>query len=160
MTDKENKALVVYDSLFGNTKKIAEAITEGLSNQYDSRLMSVKDIKITDINSIKLLILGSPTHGGRYSEAVKDFFASLQDNSLQGIKAFSFDTSIPAGDKGWFVRLLIKMFGYAAPRISKELSKKGAVAGGSETFWVLDREGPLKDGETERARSWSTGIVL
>ncbi len=159
MAGNENKALVVYDSLFGNTRKIAEAIKEGLDNQYDSKLMSVKDVKLTDINSIQLLILGSPTHGGRYSEAVKAFFATLRDDSLEGIRASSFDTSIPVDGKGWFIRLLIKMFGYAAPRISRELTKKGASIVSSETFWVLDREGPLKDGETERARSWAAGLV-
>ena len=81
------------------------------------------------------------------------------DNSLEGIRASSFDTSIPVDGKGWFIRLLIKMFGYAAPRISREMTKKGASIVGSETFWVLDREGPLKDGETERARSWAAGLV-
>ncbi len=159
MTGKETKALIVYDSLFGNTKKIAEAINEGLSNQYDSKLMSVKDVKFTDLKSIQMLILGSPTHGGRYSEPVKAFFDTLPDKSLEGIKASSFDTSIPVDDKGWFIRMLIKMFGYAAPRISKELSKKGARIMDSETFWVLDREGPLKEGETERARKWVAGLV-
>jgi len=158
MTGKEYKALVVYDSLFGNTKKIAEAIEEGLSKIYDSKLMSVKDVRLTDIEDLQILIIGSPTHGGRYSEPVKAFFETLPDKSLEGIKASSFDTSIPVDDKGWFIRMLIRTFGYAAPRISKELSKKGASIMGSETFWVLDREGPLKDGETERARSWAVGL--
>ena len=159
MTAKGNKALIVYDTLFGNTKKIAEAIEEGLSNIYDSKLMSAKDVRLNDIEDIQLLILGSPTHGGRYSEPVKAFFDTLPDKSLEGIKASSFDTSIPMDDKGWFIRLLIKTFGYAAPRISKEMSKKGANTIGSETFWVLDREGPLKDGEIERARVWAASLL-
>ena len=159
MTGKGNKALIVYDSLFGNTKKIAEAIQEGLNNKHDSGLINVKEFKKGDIENIQILVLGSPTHGGRYSEPVKAFFTTLPDNSLKGIKASSFDTSIPVDDKGWFMRLLIKMFGYAAPRIAKELSKKGASIISSETFWVLDREGPLKDGETERARAWAAGLL-
>ena len=55
--------------------------------------------------------------------------------------------------------MLIKMLGYAAPRILKMLAKKGASTMDSESFWVLDREGPLKEGETERARKWVADLV-
>jgi len=159
MTVKKSKALIIYDSLFGNTKKIAEAINDGLSNYYNSNLISVKDIKPGDIESIQLLVIGSPTHGGNYSESVKAFFDTITDTSLKGVKTLAFDTSIPIEGQKRFMRMLIKMLGYAAPRILKRLAKKGASTMGSESFWVLDREGPLKEGETERARKWVADLV-
>jgi hypothetical protein len=108
---------------------------------------------------IDLLILGSPTHGGQYTQPVKDFLARIPIQGLKNVHAAAFDTGSTTENQGGFGKTMINLFGYAAPRIAKELTKKGAALLGAETFYVLGTEGPLKEGEIERAqacaRSWA-----
>lgn len=152
------KILIVYDSLFGNTLNIAVAIGEGFTGS-DVKLRPVKEFDLQDLEGVKLLMVGSPTHAGGPSQDIKQFFKRLPANALQGKKAAAFDTGIPADDQQGIVRLFIKVFGYASPQIVKKLQKKGAVVMADETFFVLDKEGPLKEGELERARKWGQGLA-
>jgi hypothetical protein len=86
---------------------------------------------------------------------VQAFINSISRDGLKGISAAAFDTRIPADESGKALRLLMKVGGYAAPRIAGALKKKGgnlvAPPGG---FLVKDKEGPLLKGEVERAASW------
>jgi flavodoxin len=71
----------------------------------------------------------------------------------------SFDTGISSLGKGVGLRLLVKVFGYAAERIAKELEAKGGKpVVPPEGFFVEDREGPLKEGELKRASEWAKRI--
>ena len=72
----------------------------------------------------------------------------------------AFDTRISASDVGKGLRLLMKVGGYAAPHIANVLKKKGGnLVVPAEGFFVKDREGPLKEGERERAASWAKEVV-
>ncbi len=56
--------------------------------------------------------------------------------------------------------MLLRVFGYAAGRITNSLKSKGGhLAAEPEGFIVEDSEGPLKQGELERAAIWAKGIV-
>ena len=152
------KVLVVYDSLFGNTEIIAKKIAEGFADQ-QVRLMSVKEFTLTDLESTDLLVAGSPTHAGRPSQGMKDFFNSLPATSLQNINAAAFDTGIPRAGQKTFLSLAILFLGYASKHIAKALEKKAATILAAETFFVLDKEGPLKEGEAERAKQWAMQLL-
>ena len=153
------KVAVVYDTIYGNTQKIAEAIIEGLGSGHQSELVRAEEANINTVENIDVLIVGSPTHGGWYSESLKQFFDLLAEESLQGVKVCSFDTSIPTKNQGFVVNRLTRLFGRAAPRISRELKKKGATIVDSKTFIVFGRKGPLKEGETEHAQEWAAAIM-
>jgi len=153
------KLIIVYDTIYGNTQRIAEAIKEGLGSGHESELVRVEEAKTDMIENTDVLIVGSPTHGGWFSESVKTFLDTLSAESLRGIYASSFDTSIPSEDQKFLIKSLTKLFGNAAPRISKELRQKGATVIGSEIFFVLGRKGPIKEGEIERAREWAAGLM-
>lgn len=150
--------LVVYDSLFGNTEKIARSISEVYTEQQVS-LKPVKDFSVSDLTAVNLLVAGSPTHGGRPSQGMKDFLNILPAGSLKNIKAASFDTGIPVEAKKGFVRFVIRFFGYASKHIANALKKNGAAVLASETFFVLDKEGPLKEGEIERSKKWAEELL-
>ncbi len=147
------KSLIVYDSYFGNTEKIAKAIAKEL---YGSKIKNVKDFKLQDLKDIDLLIVGSPTRAFNFSENIKDFFSKLSKTGLEGKKVAAFDTRVDHKEvKSKILGFLMKVFGYASEKIMKELIKKG----GMETikpqgFIVLDKEGPLKDEEIERTKEW------
>ncbi|MBN2015265.1 flavodoxin family protein [Candidatus Dojkabacteria bacterium] len=152
------KSLVVYDSVYGNTRKIAEAIKEGLSEKYETKIIQASEAKAEDTGNIDLLVVGSPTHGGWFTEDVKGFLNSIPEELLKNTAVASFDTSMPQEGQSFFVKLITRIFGNAAPRILKVLGKEGAKIIDSEIFWVLGKEGPLKEGEEERAKQWAESL--
>jgi flavodoxin I len=138
------KILVVYDTQYGNTEQIAKAIADGLGSSGEVRSMKVSEAKATGVNGVNLLIVGSPTQGSKATPAIQEFLDKLPDNSLKDIKSAAFDTRM--------TNRIIRMFGYAAPKIAKSLEGKGATQlVQPEGFWVKGGKGPLKEGELERA---------
>jgi flavodoxin len=149
--------LIVYDSIFGNTGQIAQAMADELSRTHDTRLSSVQEARALDMSGVELLIVGSPTRGFRPTPEIQEF-ASRPD--LAGAAA-SFDTRIdletinPAP-----LRWVVQAGGYAAERLARELSEQGCrLVGEPAGFEVTGQEGPLKNGETERAAQWARGLV-
>ena len=144
------KALIVYDSVYGNTEKIARAIAEAITPSGEVKVLRVGEANPSELASIDLLIVGSPTHGGRPTPAVQDLLNKVP--KLQGINVAAFDTRIQAK--------LVKVFGYAAGRIANNLKKKGGnLIASPEGFFVTGSKGPLKEGELERATGWVKGIL-
>ncbi|MDD2274474.1 MAG: flavodoxin family protein [Candidatus Pacebacteria bacterium] len=142
------KNLVIYDSCFGNTEKIAEAIAKSIS----AKAIKINDIKDANLNEVELIILGCPTHGGRPTEAIQKF---INDITLKNIKFAVFDTRMSKDDINIALKLLIKLIGYASPKMAKTLKSKGyELITSPEGFLVKGKEGPLSDGEIERAKNW------
>jgi flavodoxin len=148
------KALVVYDSQFGNTEKIAQAIATGLSEKEETRLVRAGKEKI-DLKGIDLLVVGAPTHGGRPTVSIQEFLKSIPQNGLKDVKIATFDTRIRKGGTGTFARI----FGYAAGRIDSDLKHLGGISVASEGFGVIGKEGPLEEGELDRARKWGRELL-
>jgi len=153
------KTLIVYDSLYGHTQQIAEAIKEGLGSAHDARVVRAQEVQTTDFENIGLLLIGSPTHGGWYTESIKTLLEKIPEGSLEGLCAVTFDTSTLSDNHGFVVNALTRLFGNAAPRISKELMKRGANCVDSEIFYVVGKQGPLINGEVERARNWAGKLM-
>lgn len=144
------KALIIYDSVYGNTEKIARAIAEAITPSGEVKVLRAGEANPSELESIDLLIVGSPTHGGRPTPAVQNLLNKVP--KLQDIKVAAFDTRIPTK--------LVRVFGYAAGRIAGHLKKKGGVLIVSpEGFFVTGGQGPLKEGELERAAAWAKGIL-
>ena len=150
--------MVLFDSLFGNTEKIAESIGKTLANFHNTKVIKVEQLQSNDLEGIYLLIIGSPTHGGWFTEPIKKFIVSLPTDLLQSIRVATFDTSVPSSNMGFVMNHLAKLFGNAAPRIAKRLIKKGATVIDSKIFYVLGKEGPLREGEIERAQEWANQL--
>lgn len=144
------KALVVYDSVYGNTEKIARAIGEGISE--DTRVVRAAEASPVDFESVDLLIVGAPTQGGRATQLVRDFLKKMPASAVEGIDVAAFDTRISAK---W-----VGIFGYAAGKIAGSLKKMGGnLLANPEAFFVTGTEGPLKDGEEERAMAWANRLI-
>jgi flavodoxin I len=144
------KALVVYDSVYGNTEKIAKAIGDAIAGEVE--VFRAGEVNSSELKTLDLLIVGSPTHGGRPTEPVQDLLNEVPGSAFEGINVAAFDTR--------FSTRWVRIFGYAAGRIADSLRKKGGTLRGSpEGFFVEGTEGPLKEGELERAAGWAKEIV-
>ena len=137
------KSLVIFDTNFGNTKEIAETIAKGLGS--DSKAISVTDFDNSELEGTNLLVVGSPIIGWRPSEKMGKFLASLSKDQLKGFKAVTFDT-----------RVKIFFHGDAAKKISQKLKNAGAeIIVEPQVFYVKGKEGPLLEGEIEKAIEWA-----
>ncbi len=144
------KTLIVYDSVYGNTEKIAKAIGGAITGEV--KMVRVGEVNSSELKTIDLLIIGSPTQGGRPTPAIRDFLDKVPEASLKGINVAAFDTRIPTK--------LVGVFGYAAGKIAGSLKTKGGTLILSpEGFFVKGTEGPLKEGELEHAASWAKEIA-
>jgi len=153
------KALVVYDSFFGNTEQIARAVAAAIST--DAQALRVGDVTPDQLSGLDLLVVGSPTRAFRPSPLTQSFLKTIVPGSLTGVRVAGFDTRIaPEDAKSGFLKLMIKLFGYAAKPISSALlSAGGSPALPPEGFAVKDSEGPLKAGELERAAEWGKKLA-
>ena len=146
------KVLIVYDSVYGNTEKIARAIAEAITPSNEVKVLGAGEASPSNLESTDVLIVGSPTHGGRPTPAIQDLLKKVPKLSLQGINVVAFDTRLSTK--------LVGVFGYAAGRMAGNLKRKGGTLIASpEGFFVTGGQGPLKEGELERAATWAKGIL-
>jgi flavodoxin I len=145
------KALIVYDSVYGNTEKIASAIAEAITSPDEVKVLRAGEVNPSELASFDLLIVGSPTHGGRPTPAVQEFLNKVSKLS-QGVNVAAFDTRVASK--------FARVFGYAAGRIARNLKGKGGTLTASpEGFFVTSTKGPLKEGELDRAAGWAKGML-
>jgi len=131
------KALVVYDSVYGNTEKVAKALSAGLeSGGVDVDIVKVDAVKFDKLGDIDLLCVGSPVHGWNASKPVKELLERLKSvEGLSGKKAFAFDTKMKSG-----------LAGSARGKIERKLKDLGlTIAKPSKSAIVKGREGPLEE---------------
>jgi flavodoxin len=156
------KALVIYDSVFGNTERIARAIGNALGGPEDVQTLSVGNVRPEQLTGLKLLIVGSPTRGFRPTSAISNLLKRIPRNGLKSVKVAAFDTRLTVEEiesSIFILRILVNIFGYAAKPIADKLEKKGGkLIIPPEGFFVQGTEGPLKDDELERAADWAKQI--
>jgi len=164
------RALIVYESSFGNTARVAQAVWEGMFSRLpDVSLLEVGAAPRRLPPELELLVVGAPTHvfgmsrpatradaqvqAGASSAVptigVREWLDSLDplERSVQGA---TFDTRIHSPH----------IPGSAAVGAWRVLWHAGfVVTAEAESFWVLGTAGPLRDGELERARSWGVGLA-
>ncbi|MDR7275675.1 flavodoxin family protein [Catenuloplanes atrovinosus] len=160
------RALVVYESMFGNTERIALAIAEGMSELVQAEPRDVATHPQAVGQGYCALAVGGPTHAFGLSRAttrrsageqgaagpaetgVREWLA--QYTSLAGMPAATFDTRIGTP---WPT-------GSAARAVQKRLRRLGCrIMLPAEGFAVTGTAGPLRDGELARARRWGRTLA-
>ena len=154
--------LIVYDSVFGNTEKIARAIGASLNTQGNVETLPVSQVTTEKMRGLDFLIVGSPTRSLRPTEAVAKFLNQLPKDHLSGVRVAAFDTRLVLElINSAALRFIVGKGGYAASTIARSLEKKGGkLFAPPEGFLVNGEKGPLKDGELERAANWAKQIMV
>lgn len=147
------KTLIVYDSYFGNTQKVAEAIGQSIEGS-----LVYKVGEIGQIEGYEKIIIGSPTRAFRATKPVMEF---IWNAKLKGKTVMVFDTRMPADDtSSGFLKAMMGLFGFAAKKMAKAAKKQGGVLFGEPVgFVVTGSEGPLREGEIEKAIKWAGGSL-
>jgi flavodoxin I len=148
------KKIVIYDSYFGNTQTIAEAIAKEL--ECDSIKVQIFNEDV--INNYDLVVLGSPTRKFGPTKEIKNLAKLIEGH---GTKVALFDTRIDVKDELPKILLrMIKKKGYSNDTLEKILRKKHVpIVIYSGEFLVGDKEGPLKEGELEKASEFGLAIL-
>jgi hypothetical protein len=164
--------LLVVESQFGNTRQVADAVAEGLREALGEaaavQVMDAADAGPDVPDDVRLLVAGGPTHAFSMTRET-----TREDANSQGATAHSPAAS---GLREWISRVRARpgvqvvtfdtrvkvpgLPGSAARSAMKALRHQGFehVERG-ETFWVQGTDGPLKDGELERARAWGAELA-
>jgi len=163
------RALVVYESMFGNTKTIAKAVADGLSSRMSVDLVEVNEAPPAIGDDVDVLVVGGPTHAFGMSRAGTRKGAGEQGapvnvsggiglrewiEAVEGgpalVGAAAFDTAFKKA----------RLMGTAARAAEKRLRRLGVrLVAKPESFWVSGTPGPLVVGEEERARRWGAELA-
>ena len=143
------RSLVVYDSMFGNTEKIAKEIGRRLGG--NTNILLVSKVKEKDLGNLDLLIVGSPTHGGRPTKDVVNFLNIIPIE----LRTAFYDTRLEKESHGFGLKIVLSVIGFAAEKMERQfMSRGGKILIKAEGFVVTDKKGPMKEGEMERLKNW------
>jgi flavodoxin len=148
--ERTMNTLIIYDSTFGNTAQIAQAMADKLGEHGTARIALANEAGLTEVQAIDLLLVGGPTQRHGLSPTIKTLLERFPRRTLRGIYAGAFDTRYHMST--W-------KSGSAAQGIASKLKRAGAsLVVEPESFFVTEREGPLEEGELERAANWAEEI--
>ena len=166
------RELIVYESVYGNTHAVAEAIGEGLRGAVDAEVIRAADIQGHGLDQVALVVAGGPTHGHGLSRpqlreagvrGARDAGAEV-DRASEGPWLREWLESVDRGS-GWAAAFDTRydflpelLTGHAGKGIMRRLEGSGfRRLSGPESF-LVSRENRLLPGETDRARAW--GVTL
>ncbi len=145
------ESLVVYDSKFGNTQKVAEAVADGLRARGAVRLLGLNTVLPQKLGRVDLLFVGGPTQAHGMSARMRQFLDALVTRSAPGMLAATFDTRF---------RMPAMISGSAAKTIARKLRGAGVrMFAPPQSFFVSQGVPELEEGETERAAAWAKDIA-
>jgi len=157
-------AAVVYESAWGNTRDVARAVAEGMSDRLRVELLDVGSAPPPHALEVEFLVVGGPTHalgmsrprtrqdaeqrGGRHLPlGIREWLAG---SAPLHVRAATFDTHVRHPD----------VPGHAGRKAGKVLRRLGAeLVAAPESFYVEDVDGPLLPGELDRARAWGAELA-
>jgi hypothetical protein len=166
------RAVVIYESMYGNTEQIARAIGDGLAEVMAVDVVEVGEAPTTLAADVGLIVVGGPTHAfgmsrpGTRAAAAREVQTPLVSSGI-GVRewlevlepaaelsaAATYDTHVDHPK-------LLRHVGSAASAIAKRLEKLGCeIAAEPEHFWVSGTLGPLREGELQRARQFGRSLA-
>ncbi|APE34873.1 hypothetical protein BOX37_13980 [Nocardia mangyaensis] len=163
------RAQVVYESMFGNTAAVAEAIAAGLRPHFEVTVAHVAEVVNHPAPQVDLLVVGGPTHAfGLSRTTTRQDAAGRTDDAVEieiGIREW-LDAALPvpsprsAAAFGTKIARPPWLPGSAAKGIAKRLRHLGYhLAVAPADFHVEDMTGPLRSGELERATEWASQLA-
>jgi hypothetical protein len=167
-----SRALVVYESVFGDARAIAAAIAEGLAPAVPADVAAAREAPGELGSDIRLLVVGGPNHAfgmprpSTREGAVKQYGASIPDTGtglhewLEAVRVTGTTMAAAAFDTRGGGHPMLSKMDHASKTEEKLLAKLGArIVAPAEHFFVVDAKGPLVEGEEERARRWGATLA-
>ncbi|WP_396658181.1 flavodoxin family protein [Microbacterium sp.] len=161
------RALVVYESMFGNTRQVAMAVADGMADGADVTVTDVADAPDRVPDDVELVVVGGPTHAFSMSRA-----PTRQDAVRQGGAMADAATGIrewlhalpaptrPCSFAAFDTRVDMPLLPGAASRAASRVARKlGFSMIDPVSFLVQGYQGPLVEGQLERARDWGHGLT-
>ena len=148
------KVLVVFDTTYGNTEKLGREVAAGIeeSGLAECKVINIADVETEDISIYDGVLFGGPIHAFRATRGIKNAVNKAAKKGLDGKVVSSFDTYQSPSHEG-----------KAAKQITDQIAKKAkgakVITPGLSSL-VLDRVGPLKDDEPEKAREFGKKFAL
>ncbi len=151
------KALIIYDSYYGNTESIASKYFDSLVD-YVPTLSKANEVTQQMIDSSDIIIFGSPTRMFNMTQQMKKL---LKKKRITNKYIYVFDTRIDGENtKGKFLPSMMYRFGYAAEKIQEKLLKKGnTLISDFVWYYVDDAEGPLSKSFDEAFKANSFELI-
>ncbi|MFC6421602.1 flavodoxin domain-containing protein [Ornithinimicrobium tianjinense] len=164
MRQHATTALVVYESAWGNTRTVAEAVADGLREHVDTEVVDIGSAPPLEDVRADLLVVGAPTHAFGLSRPATRADAHSKGGAdvSSGVREWldaaghcerpvaTFDTHIRHPN----------LPGTASKVAARRLRRLGCdLVAEPEVFWVATTEGPLLDGEVERAHAWGAALA-
>lgn len=146
------RALVIYDSEYGNTKIVAEKIAEGIrvEGEIETNVSFMEDVDVGKIPEYDILVIGAPNHYSKPSEKAERFIKKLEGLDLEGKRVAAFDTCLK------------KQEGKAFGRIERDIRE---IAPGAQlitpglSILVGGTKGPILDGELPKCEEFGRRIA-
>ncbi len=165
------KALVIYESMYGNTAAIAEAIGGGLrAGGVETAVMTVDGADPAMTSEVDLLVIGGPTHvhgmtrTSTREQARKDEQNAYDDPTTgPGLRAWMDE--LPMGGGRWGAAFDTRMqgpkafTGSAARGIGRRLAGRGFARAAAPASFLVTKQNTLVPGEPEKARAWGSEIA-
>ncbi len=168
------RSLVVFESMYGNTHRIASAITEGLAAVCSAELLPVSEVDRALLEQIDLVVVGGPTHA--HSMTRSSTRRSAVDTARALGKSLKVEpTALDDGLREWFesvgpISARAAAFdtrfegppaltGRASRAISKRLKRHGAQLLAKPESFLVDRQNQLLTGQEDRARRWGEELA-
>ncbi|HET7690674.1 MAG TPA: flavodoxin domain-containing protein [Nocardioidaceae bacterium] len=162
------RALVVFESMFGNTEQVAESVAEGLRDYLEADVVDVATSPSAHAGDYDVIVLGAPTHAFSLSTR-----RSRRDAWLRGARA----GVMRYGLRDWIAELApphaavtavfdtrarrLRLLPGSARTAAQLLRRKGAASLTTpHSFYTLSERGPLADGQLERAREWGVALAI
>jgi len=143
------KAIVIYESKWGNTRKVAEAIAAGMSG-IDTVMKESKEVKPEELTGYDAFIIGSPNHMGGHVGSIKKLIDDMGKLNLKGKYAAVFDT------------YMMTDFEKAVKKMEKQISEKVPglkIATPGLSVKVGGMKGPVIEEEMPKAKEFGAKIV-
>ena len=161
------RALVVYESMWGNSEHVAQAVAEGVAEVMPVDVTDVAAAPL-DLDEVSLVLVGGPTHGHSMSspESRREArcLGALHGSICTGLREWLGD--LPDEADRWLATFDTRVS--KTRRLPGSAARSAARAGRRHhfhtaakprSFYLLDTDGPLLDGELERARQWGREVA-
>ena len=165
------KAVIIYESIFGDNEKLAHAIRRGLEESMEVEIFDLESAPGQIPIDTDLLVVGGPTQAfgltrpatrrdvPRYApekavpeSGIREWLGRLRKSVDRRVEAVAFGTNV--NSPAW-----VRRMGAAARGIERRLSRRGyQIIEPAQVFLVADATGPLMPGEEERARVWGQAL--